>query len=212
MKRVLEPQEVDAMLATFSKAPTSIRNRALVVVLWRTGLRISEALDLTKRDLDRNDLRIVVRNGKGGKDREVWMPSLSWDALDAWLAARKKLGLGRKTPIFCTLKGDGLHPVYVRTMLKRKATRAGIEPARVHPHAFRHAFAVDLAQEGKPLHLIQRLLGHANLAVTTRYLSRIDPRDVRDAAVMRDGEDELSEVALLRREVAALRTRLDAAA
>jgi site-specific recombinase XerD len=213
MKRVLAPDEVDKLLGTFTKAPTSIRNKALIVVMWRAGLRISEALALHPKDLDPEAGRITVREGKGKKPRVVAMGSLSWDVLDEWMRVRRKRGLGSSTkPVFCTLDGDELKGAYVRAMLKRKATSAGIDPERVHPHAFRHAFAVDMHKAGKPIEHLRRLLGHANLAVTTHYLARIDPEEALDSARSLDGDDAPSEVALLRAEVARLAARLDQAA
>jgi site-specific recombinase XerD len=212
VKRVLEPDEVEAILRTFTKAPTSTRNRALIVVLWRAGLRISEALALMPADLDRKCERIEVREGKGGKPRVVAMGSLSWDTLDEWMRVRRKQGLGSTKPVFATLKGDSIKGAYVRAMLKRKAKRAGIDPTRVHPHAFRHAFAVDLNRRGVPLDHVRRLLGHASLAGTTTYLERIDPEEALTSARSLDDDGDTSEVALLRREVAALAARLDQAA
>lgn len=209
MKRVLAPEEVDGLLGTFSKAPTSIRNRALIVVMWRAGLRISEAIALLPKDLDPEAGRIVVREGKGKKPRVVAMGSLAWDALEEWMRVRRKLGIKASKPVFCTLNGDELKGAYVRAMLKRKATSAGIDPERVHPHAFRHAFAVDMHKAGKPLDHLRRLLGHTHLATTTRYLERIDPEEVLDSARSLDGDGEASEVDLLRAEVARLSARLE---
>jgi len=212
VKRVLDPDEVNALLKTFTRAPTSIRNRALIVVLWRAGLRISEALALLPADLDRKRERIQVREGKGGKARVVAMGSLSWDALDEWMRVRRKLGIGSTKPVFATLDGGTIKGAYVRAMLKRKARRAGIDPELVHPHAFRHAFAVDLHRRNVPLDHIRRLLGHASLAGTTHYLERIDPEEALDSARSLDGDGDTSEVALLRREVAALAARLEVVA
>jgi integrase len=97
-------------------------------------------------------------------------------------------------------------------MLRRKATRADLAPARCHPHAFRHAFAVGLHRAAEPLDHIRRLLGHASLATTTVYLSRIDPSDVIASAQRVDGPAELTELEQLRAEVAGLSARLEALA
>ena len=211
MKRVLDAEEVDALLGTFSRAPTSIRNRALVTTLWRSGLRIGEALDLRPGDLDRDGGRIEVRNGKGGKARTVAMGPLAWDELDRWLVVRRKRGIGSDAPVFCTLGGRPLAQPYIRGLLKRKARQAGFQDAsRVHPHAFRHAFAVEMVRAGKPIEHLRRLLGHSSLAVTTAYLSRIDPEETLESARGLGGEP-LSEVEQLRQEVASLAARLNAA-
>lgn len=80
----------------------AMRLRALIVLLWRSGLRISEALALEERDLNRGDMALTVRRGKGGKRRVSAMDEWAWKELDVWLAARKELPLGA---IFCVLSG-----------------------------------------------------------------------------------------------------------
>ncbi len=85
----------------------------------------------------------------------------------------------------CTLDGGPVHPTYVRVLLRRLAAKAHISK-RVHPHALRHSHAAELAIEGVPVNLIQKQLGHANLAVTSRYLDHIAPRDVIDRLRQRE--------------------------
>jgi site-specific recombinase XerD len=212
-KRVLDASEVESLLATFTKAPTSVRNRALVVTMWRAGLRISEALALLPSDLDHKAGRIRVREGKGGKERTVAMGPMAWAELDRWLDVRRGRGIGNTKPVFCTLPGGEMAQPYVRGMLARKGRQAGIQgTGRVHPHAFRHAFAVELHRAGKPLDHIRRLLGHEDLKTTTAYLERIDPADVLASAQEVDGPaDPPSEVEQLRAEVAELRALVAAA-
>ena len=226
MKRVLDADEVEQLLSTFTKAPTSIRNRALVVVLWRTGLRISEALALRLSDLDRKGGCLHVHKGKGGKTRIVAMAPSAWDALDDWLRVRKQQQVRTGSPIFCTLrsgvagrhttkKGEPLSPQYAGQVLKRKASQAGIDPTRVHPHALRHAFAVEMVKRGKPVEHLRQLLGHANLAVTSHYLARINPEEaLASARSLDDGDlaDDTTKIERLERQVAALAARLDQAA
>jgi site-specific recombinase XerD len=151
------------------RSPTGIRNRALIVVLWRTGLRLSEALDLVPGDV--GDGFLAVRRGKGGKARTVGMDPEAFAVLERWLERRKQLGV-RSAPLFCTLKGGGLDENYVRRVLRRMATRAGVEK-RVHPHGLRHTHANELAEEGVPMPVIQAQLGHSSLATTARYLQRV---------------------------------------
>jgi site-specific recombinase XerD len=175
--------------------------------MWRAGLRISEALALVPADLDRKAGRIRVREGKGDKERVVAMGPMAWAELDRWLEVRRARGIGKTKPVFCTLSGGHMAQPYVRALLIRKGRQAGIQgTGRVHPHAFRHAFAVELHRAGKPLDHIRRLLGHTNLAITTAYLERIDPADVLASAQEVDGPAEPpSEVEQLRAEVAELR-------
>lgn len=200
MKRVLEANEVERLLGTFSGAPTARRNRALVALMWRSGVRVGEALALRLGDLDSRSGEVAVLHGKGGKARRTAMDRRGWEELDRWLAMRRRLGIGRGAPVFCTLKGGPIAQPYVRTMLRRKAARADLDVRRVHPHAFRHAFALGLAREGKPVDHIRQLLGHASLATTAAYLARVDPAEVLDSARRREAERPLSpeEVATLR--------------
>jgi Phage integrase family len=95
-------------------------------------------------------------------------------------------------------------------MLKRKAVQVGIEDAsRVHPHAFRHAFAVELHKAGKPLDHIRRLLGHKSLKTTQVYLERIDPSEVYASAQSVDGPAEPSELEQLRAIIEEASVRLE---
>jgi len=169
---LLTPDEVAALLGQCShRAPTGIRNRALLTLLYRSGLRISEALALRPSDIDlkRNSIRVL--HGKGDKATTRGFHPSATDALARWLDARKGLGL-KNGPLFCTLGGGPLHPQYTRNLLKRLAGHAGIEK-RVHPHGLRHTFAFELEQSGMPVTQVSKLLGHSSIAVTARYLDHL---------------------------------------
>ena len=94
---------------------------------------------------------------------------------------RTRLKPSRSAPIFCTLTGTPIDQSYVRHLLPRLATKAGIDK-RVHAHGLRHAFAVDLEREGAPLSTIRDLLGHSSAAVTDRYLRRLGASDAVEFA------------------------------
>jgi len=154
------------------------RLRALIVVLWRAGLRIGEALALTELDLDPERGSVLVRRGKGGKRREVGMDAWAWEQLRPWLQPRVQLPVG---PLFCVINAptQGRHctPGAVREQLRRVARQAGVR-RRFAPHQLRHAHAVEMAREGVPLNVIQRQLGHTNLGVTSIYLQGIDNTEI----------------------------------
>lgn len=120
------------------------RLRAACVVMYRTGLRVQEVLDLEERDLDRDAMQLTVRCGKGGKRRVVGMDSWGWRELDSWLVRRAELPAGG--PLFCTVQRDCAGRPWdqsdVRRAMRQAAKRAGLR-RRVHCHAFRHAFAVE---------------------------------------------------------------------
>lgn len=160
------------MRACSRRAPTGIRNRALLAVLYRTGLRISEALDLKPKDLDPDNGVLRVMHGKGDIDRTVGMDPTAFAVVEKWLEVRKKLGVPRNKPVFCTLKGAQITTAYIRELLPRLARKARIDK-RVHAHAFRATHAIELMREGQPLHVIQAQLGHKSIATTAQYLHRL---------------------------------------
>ena len=146
------------------------RVRALIVVLWRAGLRVQEAFALAEPDLDERRGSLLVRHGKGGRRREIGMDAWGWEQLRPWLGARADLPVG---PLFCIIdgptRGRAWSAAAVRLELHRLALQAGVR-RRFAPHQLRHAHAVELAREGIALNIIQRQLGHANLGTTSIYL------------------------------------------
>jgi integrase/recombinase XerD len=185
---VLTPDEIMRLIAACARrGPSGLRNRALIVLLWRCGLRIGEALALAPKDVDPDRGAVTVLHGKGNKRRTVGVDPTALAIVQRWLECRAALGVPRSAPLFCTIAHDELGPpgrplrsAYVRMMLKRLRDRAGIEK-RVHPHGFRHTHAFELAMEGVPMHVIQRQLGHSNLATTARYLDHLAPAQVIEA-------------------------------
>src|ERR1700761_6787055 len=133
----LSPDEVAAIIAGCSpRARTGIRNRALLTLLYRSGLRISEALALKPSDVDLGRHPVRVLHGKGDKATVRGFHPTATDALARWIDTRKGLGL-RNGPLFCTLEGGPLSDRYVRNLLHRLADKAGLDK-RVHPHGMRH--------------------------------------------------------------------------
>ncbi len=171
----LSADEVKALIRACSKrAATGVRNRALIVVLYRAGLRVSVALALMPKDLDAQASTVRVLHGKGDCHRVVGLDAGAWAIVQLWLDRRAAIGINGHAPVFCTLKGRRVTPAYVRTLLPRLARKAGIEK-RVHAHGLRHTHAFELASEGTPLHVIQAQLGHASLATTDRYVRHLHP-------------------------------------
>jgi site-specific recombinase XerD len=164
-----DPPRVEEIVAVMRAAGNRMhgrRARALIVALWRAGLRISEALALAESDLEQARGALIVRQGKGGKRREVGMDEWGWEQMRPWLERRVELPVG---PLFCVISGVQGRPwssSQARSTLRRLAAAAGVR-RRFAPHQLRHAHAVELAREGVPLNVIQRQLGHANLGVTS---------------------------------------------
>jgi site-specific recombinase XerD len=171
---VLTPIEFAAMLDACSSRPTGIRNRAMLVTLYRAGLRITEALSLRPKDLDSINGSIRVLNGKGGKARTVGMDPAAFEYVNHWLVHRHERGIGDDAPVFCMLDGRPLDSSYVRLLFHRLGRAAGIAK-RVHPHGLRHTHAAELRAEGIDIGIISKQLGHTSIATTARYLDHIAP-------------------------------------
>ena len=178
---ILTDEEVHALLrACSARAATGIRNRALIAVLYRSGLRINEALSLCPKDVDRRTGAIRVLNGKGKRARTVGIDPGAMAVLQRWLDMRTRIGLSGGQRLFCTHEGRPMTDSYVRVLLPRLARKAGIEK-RVHAHGFRHTHAAQLRAEGVDIGIISKQLGHRSIATTARYLDHIAPYAVIEA-------------------------------
>ena len=141
------------------------RDFALLMMLYGSGLRISEALDLTRRDVPLGDwLRIT---GKGGKIREVPVLPAIAEAVAAYVGACPFDG-GPDAPLFVSARGNAFGARAAQRLLESLRLELSL-PAHVTPHALRHAFATHLLGNGADLRAIQELLGHASLSTTQRY-------------------------------------------
>jgi site-specific recombinase XerD len=143
----------------------------MLVLAWRSGLRIGEVLALLPKDLDLERGTARIQRGKGDRFRVVGLDSGTVAVVGRWLEVRRKLNVPRRAPLICTLRGTPMRQDYVRHLLPRLARRARIDK-RVHAHGLRHAFAVELDREGLSLSSIGTLLGHASAATTAIYLRR----------------------------------------
>ena len=174
---VLAEAEVNAIIGACSAVSlTGIRNRALIIILYRGGLRISEALALRPADIDPERGTVRVMDGKGHKPRTVGLEPGAMAAVQRWMDKRRQAGIRGRT-LLCTLRGAPMSQQYARAMLRRAAEHAGVE-RRVVPHQLRHTHAAELVSEGVPMPVIRDQLGHSSLAVTDRYLRDIAPAEV----------------------------------
>jgi integrase len=139
-------EEIIAVMREAGSSPDGARLRALIVILWRAGLRIGEALDLAETDLDASRGAVLVRRGKGGRRREVGMDRWGWSQLEPWLAVRRELPVGA---LLCVIRGATAcrhwEPSSARKQLRRTAAKAGVR-RRFAPHQLRHGRGRDAAQ------------------------------------------------------------------
>ena len=159
------PKDEATQLLDAAPEPTAAgaRDRALLELLYASGLRVAEGCGLDLDDVDeaRRTVRVL---GKGDKERVVPVGETALEALDAYLAMRGR----QRGPLFLNARGGRLTPRSAHRIVKRLARRAGITQ-RVTPHTLRHSFATHMLGEGADLRLIQELLGHRRLSTTQRY-------------------------------------------
>jgi integrase len=163
------------------------RNRALLVLLWRTGLRCEEALALRPSDVDLEGGTVRVLHGKGRRARTVGIDLAACKVLAEWEAERESLGV-TSGPLFCTVtrgRGGPVDGRYIRELMARLGRKAGIGH-RVHAHGLRHTHAVELRKEGWSVPLISRQLGHASIATTQIYVDHLFPAEVVELAQRRE--------------------------
>tara|TARA_Y100000593_G_scaffold86064_1_gene164107 strand:- start:4238 stop:4852 length:615 start_codon:yes stop_codon:yes gene_type:complete len=174
LPQVLSQDEVNAMISICNPDSLSgARNRAIVAVLYRCGLRVSEALALKTSDLDFDSGIVRVLHGKGDKARTVGIDDAASEMVQHYLTEhRHKVDDGPR--VFVTYTGRPVLPRYVHTMMVRLARWAGISK-RVHPHGLRHTHAHELEMEGVPVSVIAKTLGHASIHTTNTYLNHIHP-------------------------------------
>jgi site-specific recombinase XerD len=170
LRQVYSAEEVQRLMAACNGGFTGKRNATIICLLYRTGIRCGEMLQLELQDPDLELGRLSVRKAKGGKQRAVPLDSFAQEALEGYLAHRKRVIISLGSPLFCTLEGRPLWDSYIRTMLRRMGQRAGIQK-RVHAHGLRYTFATELGLEGYPIHQIRDLLGHESIATTNLYIA-----------------------------------------
>jgi integrase/recombinase XerD len=162
---ILSRDEIKAML----EAPSDLRQRAMLAILYGAGLRVSEVAGLKVADIDSGRNVLWVRSGKGRKDRQALLPPKLRELLRCYWRSRRP-----SEWLFPGARPG--QPVSVKTVYgacRQAAHSAGIAKS-VHPHLLRHAFATHLLEDGVNLRTIQILLGHANLETTARYLQVAD--------------------------------------
>jgi site-specific recombinase XerD len=169
-------------------SPAGARNRALIVALYHTGLRITEALSLEPKDMDLEEGAVRVLRGKGGRSRTVGIDPGASAVIEGWLAVREEWvveGRLAGATVFCQRDGRRLESCYIPVLVPRLARKAGIEK-RVHAHGLRHTHAAELRAEGVDIGIISKQLGHRSISTTARNLDHIMPMAVVEAMRWRE--------------------------
>jgi integrase/recombinase XerC len=166
------PQNLDAdrmarLLAIPGDGPLVVRDRAMLELMYSSGLRLAELTDLDVGDVDLADGTVRV-TGKGNKDRVVPVGRYAREALSAWRKARAALAGADEKALFVSNRGGRISRRSVQARVDHWAKRQGIG-TRVSPHLFRHSFASHLLESSHDLRGVQELLGHANISTTQVY-------------------------------------------
>jgi integrase/recombinase XerD len=177
LPRTLSPSESERLIdAAVGTTPRAMRDRAIVELMYGSGLRVSETVGLTRSSVDL-EARIVRVLGKGDKERIVPLGRPAAEAVRRYLAlGRPHLDRRHRPDLFLNARGGALTRAGAFLILRKLAEKAGLEPERVHPHLLRHSFATHLLEGGADLRSVQEMLGHADLSTTERYTHVSDRR------------------------------------
>ena len=171
LPKVLSREEISRLMAVPNpRYPTGLRNRVMLQLFYRAGLRRQEVIDLTPADIDFENNLLYIQDSKGGKDRVVPFDNETKSWLLKWQERRPESDF-----FFCTLTGNKLIPRYVLETVYRASEKAkvyvqnGRTKKKVHPHILRHTYATELLEEGFGIHEVQQLLGHSDITTTAIY-------------------------------------------
>lgn len=172
-KFINENQVIKLLDQINENCATGARNKAILMIMYRAGLRVSEVANLALQDMDFNSPMIYVQGGKGDKDRFIPMDLDIVNSCRQWLKFRPESEF-----FFCTMKGTILDTRYIREMTYRASEKAGVyiqdgrERKKVNPHALRHSFATNsLRNDEFNIRELQEILGHSDISTTQVYTS-----------------------------------------
>tara|TARA_B100000482_G_scaffold176078_1_gene145620 strand:+ start:1070 stop:1966 length:897 start_codon:yes stop_codon:yes gene_type:complete len=165
LPEVLSPEDVEQLLNFKPTNMIEIRDMAIVELMYSSGLRVSETVNININDFEENKsfLRVL---GKGAKTRLVPMGRFAINAIDDWLKERDKIQ-SNTDALFLNTKGTRLTVRSIQLRLKKMAVKQGLPP--IHPHMLRHSFATHMLESSGDLRTIQELLGHSSLSTTQIY-------------------------------------------
>jgi len=212
---ILSIEEQKKLLDIFNtRYPSSLRNKAMIRIMLTAGLRLSEAINLKWNHINFRAGKLKVEEGKGRKDRQLWIGDDTLNLLAKWKERQKEILekkeiLNKNKLVFTALSGNKLDPNNIRQMIYRYAKKAGIQEEttkqhrdkegnklkktykekKVTPHTLRHSFATDLYKDTKDIRRVQKALGHSDISTTMIYTHLIDEDLERD---MKEQDKKLS--------------------
>ncbi len=145
----------------------AVRDKAILELMYSSGLRLSECVGLDLGDIDQGDATVTVL-GKGNKTRKVPVGKYALDAVARWLDVRPRLAAPAETALFVGIRGKRLGARAIQQRLRQWGVKQGLN-TRVHPHMLRHSFATHLLESSGDLRAVQELLGHADISATQIY-------------------------------------------
>jgi site-specific recombinase XerD len=174
--QALTPGEIDSLFKECSgNNAIDVRNKAILSIFIDCGLRVSELANLSIDDVNVNNGSVLVRHGKGNKQRVVRIGVKAQKALWKYIALYRH---GNNSNLFLNRNGETLDVVGIKIMIKRLGNRAKV---KVHPHKLRHTFAISFLRAGGDVFSLQYLLGHSTLQMTQRYLQSLNANDAANA-------------------------------
>jgi integrase/recombinase XerC len=167
LPKTLDVDQVSQFVSLSGNSWIDCRDHAMIELLYSSGLRLSELVELNLTDIDLRDAIMSV-TGKGNKTRQLPVGRHAIDALKTWLKSRREVASTDQTALFLSQRGNRISPRTIQDRLKTISIKQGM-PGKVHPHMLRHSFASHLLESSGDLRAVQELLGHANISTTQIY-------------------------------------------
>ena len=169
LPKTLDVDQAGVLVEIKSDKVLALRDRAILEVMYSSGLRLAECVGLDLYSIDTRDSLVTV-TGKGNKTRKVPVGKYALEAVGAWLKVRPQLAALDETALFVSTRGRRIGARSVQQRMRHWALKQGLD-TNVHPHMLRHSFATHLLESSGDLRAVQELLGHADISTTQIYTS-----------------------------------------
>jgi len=172
-----EEEQKDLLSVPNDRYKTGQRNKTLIKFMLDIGLRLAEVINLKWKHINLNSGKVKVVEGKGSKDRILWVNGKCLDMLKNWKERQTEEAGEALEYVFTSMSkgtiGNKMSRRYIQDMVKKYANKAGIDK-NISPHTLRHTFATDLYRESNNLRLVQKALGHSDISTTQIYTHIVD--------------------------------------